>query len=82
MGFSVYLQQGRKQVRIKDMNGSDTIATLISKLKTKINSNKLILCIYDGIPLDPKNTLDFYKIKKHSYVQYSERYRGGKYFFK
>ncbi len=82
MGFSVYLQQGRKIVRIKDMKGNDTIENLIKKLKEKINSNKLILCIFEGNPLEPNKTLDYYKIKKHSYIQYSEKYKGGNYFLK
>ena len=78
MGFSVYLQQGNKPIKIKDMNGTDTIATLIGKLKEKIKSTKLILCIFNSVPLDPKQTLNYYNIKKHSYIQYSERYKGGK----
>ena len=82
MGFSVYLQKGTKIVKIKDMKGSDKIENLIKKLKEKIKSNKLILCIFESDPLDPNKTLDDYKIKKHSYIQYSENYKGGNYFFK
>jgi len=77
MGFSVYLQSGQKKYRIKDMNDTDTISTMISKLKQKINSTKLILCIFDSRPLEPNNTLQFYGIKRHSIIQYSEKYKGG-----
>jgi len=82
MGFSVYLQQGKKIVRIKDMKGSDTIENLIKKLKEKIKSNRLILCLFDGKALESNKTLDDYKIKRHSYIQYSENYKGGNYFLK
>ena len=64
------------------MKGSDTIGNLIKKLKEKIKCNKYILCIFDGTPLDPNKTLDFYKIKRHSHIDYSEKYKGGNYFFK
>jgi len=77
MGFSVYLQQGKTPIRIRDMEGKDTVQTLIDKLKKKINSTKLILCIFNSVALDPTKTLNFYGIKRHSYIQYSERYKGG-----
>ena len=77
MGFSVYLQSGKKKCKIKDMNETDTISTMISKLKEKIKSTKLILCIFDSVPLEPSNTLKFYGIKRHSIIQYSEKYKGG-----
>ena len=77
MGFSVYLRSGSIPTRIRDMSEDDTIQTLIDKLKKKINSDKLIICIFNGIPLENKKTLKFYGIKRHSYVEYSEKYKGG-----
>ena len=55
----------------------DTIGDLIDKLK-KIQSTKLIVCIFNGIPFDKSKTLKFYGIKRHSYIEYSEKYKGGK----
>lgn len=50
MRFTVYLQQGRKPVKISEMNGSDTIGALITKLKKIINSSKLISRYLPFIP--------------------------------
>ena len=77
MGFSVYLQSGKKKYKIKDMNENDKISVMISKLKEKIKSTELILCIFESVPLEPSNTLQFYGIKRHSIIQYSEKYKGG-----
>lgn len=77
MGFSVYLRSGGIPVRIKDMNEDDTIGTLIEKLKKKINSTKLIMCIFNSAPLDASKTLKFYGIKRHNYIEYTENYKGG-----
>lgn len=80
MGFSVYLRKGNIPIRIKDMNENDTIGTLIEKLKKKINATGLIVCIYDSKILENSKTLKDYGIKRHSYIEYSDNYRGGKLF--
>ena len=77
MGFSVYLKSGPVPIRIKDMNSYDTIECLINKLKAKINSNKLIVCIFNSKILENGKTLEYYGIKRHSTIEYTENYRGG-----
>ena len=79
MGFSVYLKKGNIPIRIRDMNEDDTIGTLIEKLKQKIKTNKLIVCIFDSVILDNSKTLKDYGIKRHSYIEYSDNYKGGKF---
>lgn len=80
MGFSVYLQSGKIKKKISDMNDNDSVQKLIDKLKNKINSKKIILCIFESKALDPKLTLGFYGIKRHDVIQYSENYKGGNLF--
>jgi len=77
MGFSVYLRSGGKPIRIKDMNENDSIELLITKLKAKIKSTKLIVCIFNSVVLENKKTLKDYGIKRHDYIEYSENYKGG-----
>lgn len=79
MGFSVYLKgEATGFIRIRNMNSNDTISTLINKLRDNLKTDKLIICMFEGNILDKDKTLEHYKIKRHSWIEYSVNYRGGK----
>jgi len=79
MGFSVYLKgEATGFIKIKNMNNNDTINTLTNKLRDKLKTDKLIICMYEGEILDKDKTLEYYKIKRHTWIEYSTNYRGGK----
>ena len=74
--FSIFFQSGKIKKKIK-VESNYTIAQAIQLLKEKINSTKLISVIFNSKPLDPNKTLEFYGIKRHDVLQYSDNYKGG-----
>ena len=70
------MRSGGKPIRLK-VEKTYTIEETIELLNKKINSNKLIIVMYNSKVLDKSKTLEYYGIQRHDYLEYSDNCKGG-----